>query len=321
MGLRTLTWIGIALVAAAAACSAPASRAVFRPSVPAQPTSVRVQFVEDGRTVVASVPLERYVEATILSEFAPAAGDVESVERMYEVQAVISRTYAIANLGRHAADGFDLCSTTHCQLYQPGRLQMSRWAPSAAEAVRKTEAAVLWYGSAPASALFHADCGGHTSSDADVWGGIAHPYLAGASDDGPASGAHAAWRFETSVAEAVRALDADPRTRIGGRLDRIEVLDRDAAGRAERVAVRGPETRMVRGEELRQALSRAFGERSIRSTRFEVRRERDRLVFEGRGFGHGVGLCQAGALARIRAGESVAAVLRHYFPGTDLVGQ
>src|SRR5262245_47644433 len=192
MGPRLPSRIVIALVAIAAACSAPVSRAVFHPSARELPESVRVQFVKDGRTVVASVPLERYVEATILSEFAPAAGDVESVERMYEVQAVISRTYAIANLGRHAADGFDLCSTTHCQLYQPGRLQTARWAPSAAEAVRKTEAAVLWYGSAPASALFHADCGGHTSSDADVWGGIAHPYLAGASDDGPASGAHAA---------------------------------------------------------------------------------------------------------------------------------
>ncbi len=84
------------------------------------------------------MPLEDYVEATILSEFAPAGGDPAVVERMFEVQAVIGRTYAIGHLGRHAHEGFDLCDRTHCQLYEPARLKTSRWAPQAAEAVRRT---------------------------------------------------------------------------------------------------------------------------------------------------------------------------------------
>jgi stage II sporulation protein D len=74
----------------------------------------------------------------------------------------------------------------------------------------------------------------------------------------------------------------------------------------------------MRGEDLRAALTRAFGARSIRSTLFTVRREGDDLVFTGRGFGHGVGLCQAGALARVRAGATPGAVLRYYYPGTAL---
>ena len=77
------------------------------------------------------MPLEDYVEATILSEFAPAGGDPAAVERMLEVQAVIGRTYAIGHLGRHAREGYDVCDRTHCQLYQPGRLTTSRWAPQA----------------------------------------------------------------------------------------------------------------------------------------------------------------------------------------------
>jgi stage II sporulation protein D len=65
-------------------------------------------------------------------------------------------------------------------------------------------------------------------------------------------------------------------------------------------------------------LSHAFGVRSIRSTLFTVTRSKDTFVFSGRGFGHGVGLCQAGAMARLQAGQAPSTVLAHYFPGTAL---
>ena len=97
-------------------------------------------------------------------------------------------------------------------------------------------------------------------------------------------------------------------------------LDRDQAGRAERIALGGAQERVVRGEVLREVLARAFGGRAIKSTWFDVRPERTLFVFEGRGFGHGVGLCQAGALARIRAGAKPAAVLQRYFPGYQARG-
>ena len=117
------------------------------------------------------VPLEDYVEATILSEFAPANGDPATVERMLEVQALLGRTYAVGHLGRHAREGYDVCDRTHCQLYQPGRLTTSRWAPQGADAVRRTASQVLWFDGAPALAVYHADCGGRTSAAAEVWGG------------------------------------------------------------------------------------------------------------------------------------------------------
>jgi len=128
-----------------------------------------------------------------------------------------------------------------------------------------------------------------------------------------------AQKFEAQKSAVQRALNADPRTRIGARLDAIDVLDRDQAGRAERIALRGAQNRVVRGEELRDVLGQAFGDRAIKSTWFDVRAERTLFVFAGRGFGHGVGLCQAGALARIRAGAKPAAILQRYFPGTRLV--
>jgi stage II sporulation protein D len=283
------------------------------------PASIRIGVREGNRLTIRKVPLEEYVQATVLSEFAPPSGDAAVVERMLEIQAVIGRTYALAHLGRHAADGYDLCSTTHCQLYEASRLQTSRWAPQAMEAIRQTTGRVLWFDAAPASALFHADCGGHTSRADDVWSGSGRPYLVSMADDGPAEKVHSSWKYEATRASLLRALNADPRTRVGARLDSVQVLERDGAGRAERIALHGAAERLVRGEELRDVLSTAFGARSVRSTWFNVERRGQTFVFEGRGFGHGVGLCQAGALARIRAGQKLPLILQTYFPGTKIV--
>jgi stage II sporulation protein D len=165
----------VALLLLAAGCSAPATRATLPSARSAAPSTIRVGIREGNRITIRKVPLETYVQAAILSEFAPPSGDTDVVERMLEVQAVIGRTYALAHLGRHEAEGFDVCSTTHCQLFEPGRLTTSRWAPQSAEAVRRTIGTVLWFGSAPAEALFHADCGGRTSRADDVWTGPGRP--------------------------------------------------------------------------------------------------------------------------------------------------
>jgi stage II sporulation protein D len=294
-----------------------------RPDVPLQrrgaPDRLRVRTDQGGRKMVLDVPLEHYVQAAALSEFAPAAGELPLVEKMFEVQAVISRTYAIAHLGRHRLEGYDLCATTHCQLYEPGRLRTSRWAGAAREASATTSGLVLWFDNAPADAVFHADCGGHTSAASAVWSGTSRPYLRAQRDDGAASDAHAAWQYSVRAGTLLRALNVDPRTRPGSRLEAIAVLERDEAGRALRVALRGERPAIVRGEDFRDVVSRAFGPRAIRSTWFHVQRNAGSFTFTGRGYGHGVGLCQAGALARLKAGEKTSAVLQHYFPGTTLV--
>jgi stage II sporulation protein D len=314
------SWCLLALSALAiASCSAPRARTALPSPGSSVPAFIRVGTKEGNRITVRSVRLEEYVQGAILSEFAPAGGDPVVVERMFEVQAVIGRTYALAYLGRHRADGFDVCATTHCQLFRPERLKASRWTAQTAEAVRRTEGTVLWFKGAAVSALFHADCGGHTSNADDVWGGTRPPYLISIADDGPAAPAHATWRYEVTRAALLAALNSDPRTRAGSRLDGLQVLGRDGAGRIERIAIHGDEERTVRGETLREVLGETLGARTVKSTWFDVRRSGGTFVFEGRGFGHGVGLCQAGALARVRAGDNLKAILQHYYPGTRLI--
>ena len=328
--LKVLRVAGIScLLGAAAGCVVAPVRVTVPAGVvrTAAPKAIRVQVREGTALVVRDVALEDYVATTVLAEVHPAVSDEPIAERIFEVQAVVARSYAVSNRGRHAKDGFDLCSTTHCQLYDPARPRTSRWTGAVRAAVQRTRGEILWFADGPARAVFHADCGGHTSNAAAVWGGVAPAYLSGATDIGPAGAAHTDWTFETRGPALRSALNGDPRTAVGARLDRIEIAARDQAGRAEKVLLRGTQTFLVRGEVFREVLTRAFGVRTIRSTLFSVKQSRatakaaapgDLFVFSGKGFGHGVGLCQAGALARLRAGESPEEVLEHYFPGTSL---
>jgi stage II sporulation protein D len=114
------------------------------------------------------------------------------------------------------------------------------------------------------------------------------------------------------------ALARDVRTDPGARLDRIEVFSRDSAGRAALVLISGARAPLVRGEEFRIVMARAFGGSAFLSSRFDVMQERDDITFHGTGFGHGVGLCQRGAIARAAAGESPEEILSFYYPGTTL---
>jgi stage II sporulation protein D (peptidoglycan lytic transglycosylase) len=302
-----------------AACGASPARVELPDEVQSRPAGITVQVRANGTRVVRDVPVEDYVLATILSEVDPPSADQRVLERMYEVQAIISRTYAVAYRGRHAREGFDLCSTTHCQLYEPARVRTSRWAALAREAAARTRGQLLWFSDGPAHTLFHADCGGHTSNATTVWGGRSLAYLAGLRDDGPASNAHAQWTFDVLLSSLRDALNRDPRTVVGRTLADVEIESRDSAGRAEQLTLRGSRPVTVRGEVFREVVTRALGVETLKSTLFSLRRTRDHVVFTGRGFGHGVGLCQVGALARLKAGMSPDAVLRFYFPGTQIV--
>lgn len=266
---------------------------------------------------VAAVPLEDYVLGTVVAEVNPSTESPAVAARIYEVQAVIARTYAVAELGRHRAEGFDLCDTTHCQVYDPDRARTMPMAGAARAAVAATAGRVLTFHGHIAETFFHADCGGETAAADDVWGGEAVPYLIAAPDDiAPAK--HRSWTSAITSVNLLRALDADASTNVGRRLDGITIRRRDASGRAATLEIRGETTRVVDGDDFRAIVNRTLGDQTIDSTRFSLTATASRFTFSGTGFGHGVGLCQLGAAARARRGETVEGILGHYFPGTAL---
>ena len=285
------------------------------PAVPPGALPERILVRTNGR--IAAVPLEDYVLGSVLAEITPLNESAATVDRIYEVQAVLARTYAAFNVSRHASEGFDLCDATHCQLYEPARIGTSRFAMAARAAVRRTAGVVLTYEHQPVDALYHADCGGYTASSDSVWGGSAVPYLLAQPDDMPTL-THRVWEVTVPIDRLRLTLDADPRSQVGGHLDDLEVLERDVGGRAIRIGIFGDRSPIIRGEELRAIVNQSLGAGAILSTRFSIMRTGDAFVFRGSGFGHGVGLCQVGALARARRGESLDAILGAYFRGVGL---
>jgi stage II sporulation protein D len=316
--LRRVLWLhGCAAIAGLAmnACGGGAPRPRTAPSPPPPDSTLTVRLASGD---IVTLALEDYVRGSILAELAPSGSDPEAAVRIYEVQAVLARTFALASRGRHAREGFDLCATTHCQLVDFDRAARSRWREAAEAAIEATRGRVLRFELAPALALFHADCGGYRSAAGEIWGGRDHPYLTGGPDDLPDGAPHRTWQFRIDRAGLREALARDRRTSPGARLDRIEVFSRDSAGRAALVLISGERAPLVRGEEFRIAMARAFGGSAFLSSRFDVHQDGDEITFDGTGFGHGVGLCQRGAIARANAGESAEAILSFYFPGTRL---
>jgi stage II sporulation protein D len=301
----------VLLAGAIAACAPPR-----RPAVePATGDTLRVQVA--GRGVVR-LPLEAYVRGAMLGEMLVATRDRALAQPAFEVQAIVSRTYAAANRGRHARDGFDLCDTSHCQVYSRDEASHPEWRRGAADRdVAATAGFVLTFRSQPIQALYHANCGGHTADAHAIWGGPSLPYLTGV-EDPVCLMAPAHWSFAMSLVSLERALNAVPALRTGGRLVDVAREASDATGVTTLVRLVGDRSRTVRGEALRAAVNAAAGPAALRSPKFDIVRAGSMLTFRGRGSGHGVGLCQTGALERLRQGASPSQVLALYYPGTTL---
>jgi stage II sporulation protein D len=316
MVVRTFRWclflvLSLGLIAAGCAASPRAATVPRSGGRVVLPGTIEVR--SGGRIV--SVDLEEYVIDTILAEVSPLNEPDDVVAGVFEVQAVIARSYAVSQIGRHRSEGFDVCDSTHCQLYQPARRRTSRFLAAAKLAAEQTRSIVLAYDGQAIEALFHADCGGATASADAVWGGSPVPYLKMSLDDLPEP-THRPWRVTAKAEQLRAALNEDPRTSVGRRLESITVAARDASGRAAGLSIRGEKSYTVRGDVRRAVLNRGLGERSVMSTMFTIERRGNDYIFSGTGFGHGVGLCQRGAATRLRRGDSVAGVLQAYYAGT-----
>ncbi|HEV3468772.1 MAG TPA: SpoIID/LytB domain-containing protein [Pyrinomonadaceae bacterium] len=276
--------------------------------------SVRVRLAREDSTL--TLALEDYVFGVLAAE-----GSVENEPEALKALAVVARTYALRNLRRHGREPFDLCDTTHCQRYAPVRDEGAR--PEFYEllrrAVRETAGEVLRDRAGRAAEVyFSASCGGSTADVRTLWGAReAPPQLRGVADASCASDAHA-WTDAVSAEDLLRALRADRRSDVGAHLDSVRVARRDAGGRAELVELAGERRRVLRGWDFKIIVGRTLGWGVLKSSRFEVARSGRRFVFRGRGFGHGLGLCQAGAHRLAARGAGYKQILGHYLPGAGL---
>jgi stage II sporulation protein D len=287
------------------------------PRPPVSPSTIRVHLVHDN--VTRELSLEDYVIGVMRAE-----GTMESEPEALKALAISIRTFALKNAGRHAKDGYDFCSTTHCQRFvgAPASVQMDREHPARADtvivaAVRATQGQVLLDSRGELiDSYFGASCGGETADIATLWGTSPAKYLPGVRDEFCQSGPHAHWIDQVSRADLLRALQADSRTDVGHRLEQIVVSKRDDTGRAEFITIEGEQRKVVRGWDFKIIVGRTLGWNVLKSSRFEVTRNGSNFIFRGSGFGHGLGLCQEGAHVMAGRGSSCQRILEKYFPGT-----
>jgi stage II sporulation protein D len=267
----------------------------------ARGVSIRVGFAgPGGRYAVQTIPLETYVARVLAGE---AARD--SPPAALEALAITLRTFALANLGRHRADLFDLCDQTHCQVVRTATAATER-------AAQATAGRILVRNGAPASIYYSASCGGRTEIPSHVWPGAEDPPFMPSRADDACQGAPA-WTAELAAGDLLRALRSAGYR--GDRLRDLKITARNSSGRVARLSADGLTPETISGQDLRVAVGRTLGWQHIKSTAFELRRAGATYRFTGHGSGHGVGLCVIGSARLAESGESAERILRRYFPG------
>ena len=254
------------------------------------------------------VPLERYVAGVLAGE----SSVFQSAEAL-KTMAVAARTYAIRQRGRHPAEGFDFCATTHCQRFDPDAAS-----PRLASIAAATAGELLWYQGKPAFTPYTRDCGGRTEDASAVWPDLAAPYLKTRDDPYCARAAPAPWQWSAAAPQIADALHLSG-LRVPRHLEAIGIAQRTASGRAFALVLGGKgESVRVGAGAFRFAMGRALGWNTVRSDRYEIGSANGRIVFHGTGSGHGVGLCQAGAERWAWRAALCREILAFYYPGTAL---
>jgi stage II sporulation protein D len=287
----------------------------------------------DGRlSVVNALPLETYLEGVLPHEMGnPGADGFDALK----AQAVAARTYALERIELHAADAFDLHAGVRDQVYQglKGRTK------TASSAVAETRGIVLRSGGGLVKAYYSACCGGHTSDIRLVWPDReSASYLFGTRDnDGQNTGAFCAdhryfrWRYSFSGKELGDMLRQTLPKTLGvdsesvGEVVDVTVADYTPSGRAGSVVIRTTKGEFrVTGDKIRWVLMADPAKNRILPSimiKFEKTVEGGRLVFlsiVGGGNGHGVGMCQGGAIAMSKKGYTYRMILQHYYPGSEV---
>ncbi len=299
----------------------------------------KLKTINNELVITQILPLDEYVAGVIANEIGNAAP-----REAMKAQSVTARTHALSLLlaNRHEKDGYDLCNTTHCQVYKGGYLQNE----AVRAAVAATQNEVLTVSGRIADATYHSACGGKTDSSKNIWDGEPLPHLGGVVceaeaakydltreqdvrdwiSSAPAQTEGSSW--EASALAWSKQLERTELARNVGLqdIDHLVINCRGNSGRIIDISLYGEKTvRLTSEYKIRQA----FG--SVRSSFFHldggyVQADNGGVVIypgetisiKGRGSGHGVGMCQVGTLRKARAGEDYLKILLQYYPGTEM---
>lgn len=264
---------------------------LYRGAIWLKPGAQDASSDSNGITAINIIDLEDYLLSVLPSEM-PSSWPLEALK----AQAVAARSYAIANIGKHSKDGYDLRATIDDQVY----MGVSSENPNSNRAVAETEGLILKHQGKPVSAFFHSTSGGSTEVAEHVWGRPV-PYLRMVPDYDDMS-PHFAWNKKVKVDELAHAVGGDL-----GQLTTFSIVSRTPSNRVKEAVLAGSNgSKNISGETLRKIFK-------LPSTNFNIVCKDNTLEFLGRGNGHGLGLSQWGARALAEHGYNAAQILTYYY--------
>ncbi len=282
-----------------------------------------LELVENDRgllNVVNVVGLDDYLKGVVPNEMPPAKFD--ALEAL-KAQAVAARTYALKNRGRFLRQGFEICATIACQIYRG----VDSERPSSTEAIEATRGVVIEYRGHLIDAMYTSTCGGHTEDASNIFGSMDAPYLRGvlcppenAPVINPRLVAVSGYRLHWNVRITREQLEQTLRKYLPlHELVDIEPLRYGVSRRVIELRVKGRKRSFIlRGLEVKSALG-------LKDSLFTLKHEYgpdgkiNAFDFTGRGWGHGVGLCQTGAYGLALLGEDYVSILKTYYSDVDVV--
>ena len=279
-----------------------------------------IKVLSDGKKVylINSVPIEEYLKGVIPSEMPLGRGN-EYYEAL-KAFAICARTFTMQKIS--SGDKiFDVRTDVRDQVYggTAGRQLISD------KAVDATSGMIVTYQGKPATVFYSSTCGGYTEDIENVFGSMKLPYLQSIKDgEGPfcSVSPQAQWEEIFSKERIIDLLESSGKImKDGYELDDIEINSRFRSGRVNELEIMLSSSNSVKlyGNNIRFVFLTSRNQ-PLNSNNFEIIKSGAKFIFKGRGWGHGVGLCQWGALSQSVKGESYTNILKHYFPGTEISG-
>ena len=247
----------------------------------------------------------------------------ESKFEALKAQAVAARTYAYKHFGSRVAQGFDIYADTRDQVYKG----LHSATELTDKAVRETEGVVMTYNGEFITAYYHSTCGGETEGVV-TWGRPDHPYLKNKPDLRPdgtpwcRESNYTEWTREFTEDELrdlfqINAKEAKANVPSFSSIKSMHIQDTLKSGRIHTLVIETNNGSFTaKADKIRWLFKR--GGTILPSSFFRIHKNGNDWILKGKGFGHGVGLCQMGARARAQAGQSYIQILTHYYPGITL---
>ncbi|MCQ1529736.1 SpoIID/LytB domain-containing protein [Lutispora saccharofermentans] len=228
--------------------------------------NILLKTQEDGSILVINdVAFDEYLYSVVGSEANPA-WPIEALK----AQAVAARNYAVINLGKHNKDGYDLCSTTHCQAYKG----YSKEHDSTNKAVAQTKNKLLFYGDEVATTFYHSSSGGHTENSENIWSEEI-PYLRGVDDPFSVGSPNDTWTHALDR-KAMQQKLIENNMDIGDIID-VNIIETSEFGRAKKVEITGSKSAVILEKEKMRTI---FGTSDIKSIWYEIKTDSDVNIYD-----------------------------------------